>query len=104
MIVVASRIASTAYPRRREGKFSKISSKLAPAARFSKSTPTGIRVPMNTGIPPMISGSEWTTLDFIRVALCPQEDLVDYTRAAMLIAKLRIGGGSVIQSTVVDIS
>ena len=47
MIVVASRIASIACSRLGDGKFSKISSKLAPAARFSNSTPTGTRVPMN---------------------------------------------------------
>ena len=47
----------SAASRLRVGYESKISSKVMPSARFSNRTATGTRVPLNTGVPPKMSGS-----------------------------------------------
>lgn len=52
--------AARACDRLTEGKFSRNSDSGSPAARQSKRVLTGTRVPTKTGMPLMISGSEWT--------------------------------------------
>ncbi len=52
----ALRSASTACRRVTVGNAARMSPRLTPSARFSKSTRTGTRVPAKTGVPPKISG------------------------------------------------
>src|SRR5215208_7521870 len=58
---VACSMNAFACSRRTEGKSSRNSSTVDPPTRWSMRICTGTRVPTKTGVPPMISGSLWTT-------------------------------------------